>query len=65
LVRGKWDQSVARVDGAAGFECRFTSDTWQQIADLIEPFVIGADGSQWLAESPGEVPILLSVRGEW
>jgi hypothetical protein len=64
LVRRSWDQAVLRV-GRSQFECGFTADTWDNIAALIEPFAEGDGGFQWLASSPGEASILLSVSGHW
>jgi len=64
LVRRAWDQAVVRV-GPSAFECGFTAGTWDNVAGLGEPFAAGAAGFQWLAESPGEAALLISVSGEW
>lgn len=64
LARRPRDQAVMRV-GRSAFECRFTAGTWDNVAGLVEPFVEGTRGFQWLAGSPGEASLLLSVSGEW
>jgi hypothetical protein len=64
LVRWPRDQAVVRV-GQSSFECRFTAGTWDNVAGLVEPFVEGAGGFQWLAGSPEEASLLLSASGEW
>jgi hypothetical protein len=63
-VRRPRDQAVVRV-GPSAFECRFTADTWDNVAGLVEPLVEGARGFQWLAEPSGEASLLLSASGEW
>jgi len=65
LVCGSWDQSVIRGSGRAEFECRFTAGNWDNVAGLVEPFAASAVGFQWLAGSPGESALLLSVSGQW
>ena len=64
LVRWPWDQAVLRV-GPSAFQCGLTAGTWDNVAGLIEPFAENAGGFQWLAGSPGEASLLLSVSGQW
>jgi hypothetical protein len=64
LVRRTWDQAVVRV-GPAAFECGFAAGTWGNVASLVEPLADGARGFQWLAGSPSEAALLLSVSGQW
>jgi hypothetical protein len=61
------DQAVVRKKGKDenNFECGFTAGTWDNIKGLIEPFTKELKGFQWLAESPGEVSLLLSCDGKW
>jgi hypothetical protein len=65
LIRRGWDQAVIRTNRFAEFECGFTAETWENVADLVEPFAQGAGGFQWLATTPGEAALLLSASGEW
>jgi hypothetical protein len=60
-----WDQSLTRDASTGEFECGFTPETWDNISGLIEPFMRGAAGYQWLATVPSEVGLLLSVDGHW
>jgi hypothetical protein len=60
-----WDQAIVRTSKPLDFECRFTTGTWDNIAGLMEPFVQGANGFQWLAGPPGEAALLLSDSGQW
>jgi hypothetical protein len=60
-----WDQAVQCRGELVDFECGFTPGTWGQVADLIGPFAAGTTGFQWLARSPGEASLLLSVIGVW
>jgi hypothetical protein len=66
LVVRQWDQAVVRVAQSV-FECGFTATTWENVGGLIEPFTRDESdgGFQWLAESPGEAAVLLSVSGRW
>jgi hypothetical protein len=59
-----WDQAVVQV-GPTSFECGFTAGTWDNVAGLVDPFVREVAGHQWLANSPGEVALLLSASGKW
>jgi hypothetical protein len=65
LVRRPWDQAVIRKGEPAEFECGFTAGTWENLVALVEPFAKSAEGFQWLAGTPGEATLLLSVTGEW
>jgi hypothetical protein len=60
-----WDQAVCRVGASSDFVCSFRQITWENVAGLIEPFVDGAGGFQWLAGIPGEASLLLSSDGSW
>jgi hypothetical protein len=62
LCVSSFDQSVLQVD-ACSFECRFTEETWANIAFLIESFAKGNVGSQWMADNTPA--LLLSWTGEW
>jgi hypothetical protein len=53
------------VPGTSAFVCGLTESSWDNVAGLIEPFTCDAVGYQWLAGSPGELPLLLSANGEW
>lgn len=65
LVVRSWDQALVRRGGPADFECGFTRGTWDNVAGLVEPFVHGGGGFQWLAGVPGEASLLLSASGQW
>ncbi len=62
-----WDQGVVKKKGndENNFECGFTTATWDNIEGLVEPFINGSGGFQWLASVPGETDILLSRDGQW
>jgi len=59
------DGAIVQMESIAAFECRFTMDTWDNVAGLIEPFAQNGDGFQWLAGVPGEANLILSVSGQW
>jgi hypothetical protein len=65
LVRRPWDQAVVRGTETTEFECRFTVAAWDNLAGLVEPFMEGANGFQWLAGAPGEAALLLTASGQW
>lgn len=48
-----------------GFACGFTAGTWDNVAGLVEPFLVDPSGYQWLADGPGDVALLLSGDGRW
>src|SRR5262249_53753632 len=56
----RWDQAVLRTCPTA-FECGFTPGTWDNVCMLIEPFVSGSGGFQWLAGVPGGKEIKINV----
>ena len=60
-----WDQGITQDKKSREFICGFTTGTWDNVAGLIEPFTSGASGFQWLAGSPGQAALLLSVSGDW
>lgn len=64
LCVNSFDQSILQFD-ASTFECRFTIETWDNVAGLIEPFAEGAGGYQWLAGGPDQAALLLSFSGDW
>jgi hypothetical protein len=64
LLLRSWDQAISRT-GLAEFECALTAGTWDNVAGLVEPFAHGSHGFQWLAGTPGEATLLLSVSGDW
>jgi hypothetical protein len=64
LVVTSRDQAVTCI-ALSEYVCGFTANTWDNVAGLIEPFAKSAQGFQWLAESPGEAALLLSVSGQW
>ncbi len=67
LIRRSWDQAIVCLPRPPEFECRFTADTWDNVAALVEPFAEGSGGFQWLAGVPGEAALLLSASdsGQW
>lgn len=58
-----WDQGLVRRTESSEFTCGLTTDTWDNVASLVEPFVEGSRGFQWLAG--GEAALLLSSSGRW
>lgn len=64
LCANSVDQSILQL-GASTFECRFTVETWDNVAGLVEPFAEGAGGYQWLAGGPDQAALLLSCTGDW
>jgi hypothetical protein len=65
LVRRSWDQAAVQKALPAEFECGLTAGTWDNVAGLVEPFVKGSGGFQWLVGVPGEAAVLLSPSGRW
>ena len=65
LCRGRRDQAMNLASAPATFECRFTMETWDNVAGLVAPIAHGAHGFQWLAETPGAQALLLSFDGRW
>jgi hypothetical protein len=64
LILLDWDQGLVCV-GPSLFRCGYTAGTWDNVDGLIDPFLSGSSGYQWLAGGPGEPGLLLSVSGEW
>ena len=60
-----WDQAVVRCTGVNAFECGLKSGTWDNVAGLIEPFIDGHGGFQWLVSDPGVAALLISNSGTW
>jgi hypothetical protein len=65
LVRCSRDQAVRCITQPGEFECGFTASTWDNVAELVEPFAQGESGFQWLAGVPGEAALLFFASGEW
>ena len=65
FVVKSWDQSTLLKAAPGDFECGFRMSRWDDVAALVERFVCGCGGYQWLADSPGEAKLLLSVNGQW
>lgn len=60
------DQAMLRGAAAGEFGCGFTRETWDNVAGLVEPFLGEASGHyQWLAGTPGEAALLLSIDSLW
>ena len=59
-----WDQSMSQV-GPSAFECGYTTGTWDNLAGLVEPFIAGSAGYQWLAGGSGQLSLLLSPSEKW
>ena len=64
LSSGSRDIGVVRIDAPASFECGLRPEAWDNVADLIEPFLNGARGYQWLV-TLGDAQLLLSIDGQW
>ncbi len=58
------DRNVGIRRDPPAFECLLRRSSWSNIEGLIEPFLSGASGFQWLDDS-GEVALLLSPTGTW
>jgi len=65
LTALSWDQAVVQEPRRAEFVRGLTRPVWENVAGLIEPFMRGASGCQWLARQPGHASLLLSVDGHW
>lgn len=64
LRTGARDRGVVQLPGPASFECVLTPGSWNNVAGLVEPFLIGKGGYQWLVGS-GDAKWLLSTDGHW
>ncbi|HEY8750733.1 MAG TPA: hypothetical protein VIM11_22300 [Tepidisphaeraceae bacterium] len=63
LSRGDRDSGVEPADD--GFNCTLTAMTWQDVAELTEPFCKpNSTGFQWLS-TQGTISLLLSPTGRW
>lgn len=62
---GRQDDGIMRIAGTQEFICRMMLKTWEDIATLLEPFVIGDCGYQWLIRHQGDANLLLSTTGHW
>lgn len=58
------DKGSILQSGDANFDCKLTPDSWGNVAGLVEPFITGSGGYQWLLDG-GEVRWLLSRSGQW
>jgi hypothetical protein len=65
LVSWPWDQAITRENEPAGFVCKLTHASWDNVAGLVEPFASGSVGFQWLVGASGEAALLLSSSGHW
>jgi len=64
LRSGSKDRGLLQLSNRAQFECVLTSGSWDNTAALIEPFVHGRGGYQWLVTT-GDANLLLSSDGLW
>ena len=64
LRSGSKDRGLLQLSNPAQFECILTSGSWDNTAALIEPFVHGSGGYQWLVTT-GDANLLLSSDGLW
>ncbi|MEI8380715.1 MAG: hypothetical protein WCJ09_11335 [Planctomycetota bacterium] len=62
---GRQDDGIIRIATTREFICQLTPKTWEEIAALLEPFVIGECGYQWLVRHQGDANLLLSTTGHW
>ena len=66
LEVGTRNLGVIPSRSANSFSCILTEAGWENVADLMEPFCEPghAGAFQWLS-GEGEIPLLLSVNGQW
>jgi hypothetical protein len=66
LEVGKRNLGVIPSRSSNSFSCILTESGWENVAYLMEPFCEpGQAGAfQWLSDE-GEIPLLLSVDGQW
>jgi hypothetical protein len=64
FTRGERDRGVVR-QGVSDFEVILTGPSWEQAADLAEPFCKSSSGFQWLTPRTGKIQLLLSRTGAW
>ena len=60
---GDKDEGVVPI-GDKTFAWRRTTDGWQEVHELAEPFLVKQKGFQWLDEK-SPISVLLSQRGLW
>ena len=58
------DRNIGIRRPPPAFECLLRRSSWSSIEGLIEPFLSGSSGFQWLDNS-GEIALLLSPKGTW
>ena len=56
------DLGVGRQGGV--FTCALSAASWDTVDGLLDPFVTGGDGFQWLTDA-GPIALLLSESGRW
>jgi hypothetical protein len=65
LVAGGRNRGIEQVGQPATFQCTLTTNSWDNIAGLIEPFARAERaGFQWL-DRTSEISLLLSSEGAW
>lgn len=64
LRTGARDRGVAQLPCLKSFECELTPESWDNVAGLVEPFLKGSGGYQWLV-TLGDAKWLLSTDGHW
>ena len=66
LLASTRDEGVVLAHLPADCECRFTAESWDNVAGLVEPFTRDACGFQWLSfTGGGDVKWLISAEGRW
>ena len=58
------DQGVVRT-GPKHFECGLSAGSWDNVSGLLEPFVQGSSGFQWLVDFSGDARLLISAGENW
>jgi hypothetical protein len=61
---GSKDKGLVQLPALAAFECVLTAGSWDNVAGLIEPFLGGGGGHQWVVTS-GDAKWLVSTDGRW
>jgi hypothetical protein len=64
LCSGKKDQGLLQLPKVGEFECILSPERWEDLAGLMEPFVLGGGGFQWLSTC-GDAKWLFSKDGCW
>ena len=64
FTRGERDRGVVR-QRVLDFEVILTGPSWEEAADLAEPFCKSSSGYQWLTPRAGKIQLLLSPTGDW